>query len=80
MKVCKGATVKITDSYGFNYAQSSIGGVISSELDQNLMVKKVKNLFIVGEAVNVCGECGGYNLQWAWSSGILVGNHIAGLA
>ena len=80
MKVCKGATVKITDSYGFNYAQSSIGGVIASELDQNLMLNKIKNMFIVGEAVNVCGECGGYNLQWAWSSGILVGNHIAGLA
>ena len=45
------------------------GGVPASELDANtLELKKIKNMFVCGEAVNVDGECGGYNLQWAWSS------------
>ena len=39
------------------------------ELDGGLMSKKQKNLYIIGELADVDGECGGYNLQWAFSSG-----------
>lgn len=77
MMSAKHFKVKSTGTYGFAYAQSSIGGVPEKELTENLESKILPNLYFVGESVNVCGECGGYNLQWAWSSGILVGKHIA---
>jgi len=54
------------------------GGVHLSELDDKLQSKKYKNLFVIGEAVNVDGECGGYNLQWAWTSGAIVSNELNG--
>lgn len=75
--VSKNMRFGITDSFGFNFAQSSVGGILSNELDEHLMAKKVPSLYFCGEAVNVCGECGGYNLQWAWSSGILAGRSAA---
>lgn len=78
MKSCKNFSVEVEGTYGFSYAQSSIGGVFASELNNSLESKIVPNLYVVGEAVNVCGECGGYNLQWAWSSGITAGEDIAG--
>ncbi len=73
----KAITFDINDSFGFNFAQSSVGGVIECELDENLMAKKVDGLYFSGEAINVCGECGGYNLQFAWSSGIIAGTSAA---
>ena len=76
-KVSKALFVGIDDSFGFSYAQSSVGGISTKELDPNLMSKKVDGLYVVGEAVDVCGECGGYNLQWAWSSGIVAGKNVA---
>ena len=45
------------------------------ELTEEFMSKKAKDLYIIGEMVDVDGICGGYNLQFAWASG-----HIAGLA
>ena len=52
------------------------GGVLLSSLDDNLQSKKVKGLYFVGEACDVDGECGGYNLQWAWTSAKIVGDAI----
>ncbi len=49
------------------------GGLCLDALDDNLQCKKVKNLYFVGEACDVDGECGGYNLQWAWTSAKIVG-------
>ncbi|MDD4815710.1 MAG: aminoacetone oxidase family FAD-binding enzyme [Clostridia bacterium] len=53
------------------------GGFDLSEFD-NLQSKKIKGLFACGEASGVFGFCGGYNLQYAWSSGVFVSNQIAG--
>ncbi|MDY2696281.1 MAG: NAD(P)/FAD-dependent oxidoreductase, partial [Eubacteriales bacterium] len=49
------------------------GGVELNSLDNNLQAKNCKGLYFIGETVNVDGLCGGYNLQWAWTSGKIVG-------
>lgn len=49
-------------------AQVMSGGLNPREFDDNLMSVKVKNAFAIGEALDIDGDCGGYNLQWAWSS------------
>ncbi|MFI3167719.1 MAG: aminoacetone oxidase family FAD-binding enzyme [Bacillota bacterium] len=71
---------KITKSFAFDFvgnlsfakAQSTVGGVPLAEFDKNLQSIITPNLFACGEALNVCGECGGFNLQWAWSSAFAV--------
>jgi predicted Rossmann fold flavoprotein len=68
----------ITDTNSFENAQVCAGGVSTKEIDENTMESKLsKNLYLVGEIVDVDGTCGGYNLQWAWSSGHLAGS-VAG--
>ncbi len=52
------------------------GGVSLEDLDENLMHKNVRGLYFVGEVCDVDGVCGGYNLQWAWTSGHIVGERI----
>ncbi|MBR5514305.1 MAG: aminoacetone oxidase family FAD-binding enzyme [Ruminococcus sp.] len=54
-------------------AQSTMGGVHSSCVDNNLQSKLHKGMYICGEILDTAGDCGGYNLQWAWSSGMLAG-------
>ena len=49
------------------------GGVKIDALNDNLECKNIKNLYFCGEVCDVDGECGGYNLQWAWTSGAIVG-------
>lgn len=64
----------ISETNTFDHAQVSAGGVSTEEIDENTMESKLsKNLFLTGELVDVDGTCGGYNLQWAWSSGYLAG-------
>lgn len=59
---------------GFEYCQISAGGVPVSEVDpRTLQSKKVKGLYLTGETLDVVGPCGGYNLQYAFSSGALAG-------
>ena len=56
-------------NFGFSKAEVSRGGVLANELDTNtLEAKKIKNLYFIGEVVDVTGELGGYNFQWAFSS------------
>ena len=53
---------------GFNNAQTTIGGVDTKEVNENTLESKiVKGLYFSGEILDVDGDCGGYNLQWAWS-------------
>ncbi len=52
------------------------GGVPLEDLDENLMHKKLQGAYFVGEICDVDGVCGGYNLQWAWTSGHIVGEEI----
>ena len=59
---------------GFNEAQVCRGGAAPGHISyEDLSLKGVPGAFVCGEAANVTGRCGGYNLQWAWSSGLLAG-------
>ncbi len=64
-------------NFGFSKAEVSRGGVMANELfAYSLETKKVKNLYFIGEVVDVTGELGGYNFQWAFSSGVVCSNSI----
>jgi len=64
-------------NFGFTKAEVSRGGVLSSELNHNSLESiKVKNLYFIGEVVDITGELGGYNFQWAFSSGVMCGKTI----
>ncbi|MEG2002944.1 MAG: aminoacetone oxidase family FAD-binding enzyme, partial [Clostridia bacterium] len=76
MQTAKNYRVKITETNGVNFAQVSLGGVPTSELTANLESKLVEHLYITGEACDVTGVCGGYNLQWAWTSAQIVASTI----
>jgi len=59
----------VTDTNSFTNAQVTAGGVNTTEVDPITMESKlVKNLYFAGEILDVDGDCGGFNLQWAWSS------------
>ena len=69
-----GWTVKPVGSEGYRTAEVTLGGVDTAALDQQTMqAKRVAGLYFVGEAVDVTGWLGGYNFQWAWSSGWAAG-------
>ena len=60
-------------------AQVTAGGIAVSEFDPNSLESRLcPGLFACGEVLDVDGDCGGYNLQWAWSSGKLAGIAAAG--
>mgnify|MGYP003290376769 CR=1 FL=1 len=70
--------IKIKNSRSFDYAQVTAGGADCSQFNiQTMESILVENTFCCGEALNIDGDCGGYNLQWAWASGRLAGNTIA---
>ncbi|MDD4839409.1 MAG: aminoacetone oxidase family FAD-binding enzyme [Clostridia bacterium] len=60
--------LKITGLGDASLAQVVSGGLSFEEFDQNLMSTIVPNLYAMGEALDIDGDCGGYNLQWAWTS------------
>lgn len=63
----------------FADAQVTVGGIPAAEINcETLELKKVKNMYVCGEAVNVDGDCGGYNLQWAWSSAYVAASSAVG--
>ena len=69
-------TVKPVGSEGYRTAEVTLGGVDTAALDQQTMeAKAVPGLFFIGEVVDVTGWLGGYNFQWAWSSGWAAGQH-----
>lgn len=70
--------IDIIGTKGFDYAQASAGGVDTSEINPTTMESRlVPGLYFAGEVLDVDGMCGGYNLQWAWSSGYMAGNAAA---
>ena len=64
---------EVSGNRGFEYAQTTSGGVVFDELNDDLSLKKIPGLYVCGEETDVDGLCGGYNLQWAFSSGHLAG-------
>lgn len=78
VQAIKHFTFEITGTRGFKFAQATAGGICLDEIDlQTMASKMVPNLYITGEVLDVDGDCGGYNLQWAWSTGILAGREAA---
>lgn len=61
----------------FDNAQCALGGVKGSEIDAATMKSRsVEGLYVCGEAIDICGECGGYNLHFAFASGIIAGESL----
>ena len=76
--VLKKYRVKILDTTGFKNAQVTAGGVSLNEVNtETLESGIVKGLYFSGEVLDVYGECGGFNLQWAWASGYIAGKNVA---
>ncbi len=77
-RYAKNVRVELSDTKGFAAAQVSAGGVDTGEIHAETMESAlVPGLYFAGEVVDVDGMCGGYNLQWAWSSGYVAGMHAA---
>lgn len=70
----KNLTFNVVGNYDNNQVFS--GGVKLDQLDENLQSKQIENLYFCGEVCDVDGLCGGYNLQWAWTSGHIVGSAL----
>ncbi len=71
-----GWVINPTGSEGYRTAEVTLGGVDTNELSsKTMMSKKNPGLFFIGEVVDVTGHLGGYNFQWAWSSGFVAGQH-----
>ena len=69
-------SLEITGYNGFDKAQVASGGIKLTEINDNFECKNIKDLYIVGEALDVDGDCGGYNLAFAFLSGIIAGENI----
>ena len=70
----KGLEVSLTEPLGMDHAQVTAGGVMTEDFYADTMEsKKVPGLYACGEVLDIDGDCGGFNLQWAWSSGRLAG-------
>lgn len=67
-------TLPVTGVMGMENAQVTAGGIVTDEFDpQTLESRPAPGVFATGEVLDIDGDCGGYNLQWAWSSGRLAG-------
>ena len=76
----KGLEVSLTEPMGMDSAQVTAGGIVTAEFDSHTMESRlISGLYACGEVLDIDGDCGGYNLQWAWSSGHLAGLHAGGL-
>lgn len=73
-RTLKALQITLTEPMGMDHAQVTAGGVITDDFDPKTMESRlVKDLYVCGEVLDIDGDCGGYNLQWAWSSGYLAG-------
>ena len=73
-RTVKGFCVCVTEPLGMDCAQVTAGGIVTGEFDPMTMCSRiVPGVYACGEVLDVDGDCGGYNLQWAWSSGRLAG-------
>ncbi|MBD5636489.1 MAG: aminoacetone oxidase family FAD-binding enzyme [Clostridia bacterium] len=75
-ELLKAFPLTVEGKEGFSEAQVTKGGIRLSETDENLMSRFQKGLYFAGEILNADGECGGYNLQWAFTSAFAVSEGI----
>ncbi len=77
-KILKEFTITYKGLDSFDHAQVTVGGVNVNEVVSNtLEAKNYKNLYFCGEILDIDGDCGGYNLQWAWTSAFVVAEAIS---
>ncbi|MEA2050517.1 MAG: NAD(P)/FAD-dependent oxidoreductase [Campylobacterota bacterium] len=73
----KNLSFDIVDTKGFDSCEVCAGGVDTFEINSKTMESKLyKNLFFTGEVLDVDGDCGGYNLHWAWASSYVLANNM----
>ena len=78
-RLIKSLEVPLTETLGMDAAQVTAGGIMTDEFNPaTLESRLVPGLYACGEVLDIDGDCGGYNLQWAWSSGHLAGKHAGG--
>ena len=79
VRAVKSFEVSLTEPMGMDSAQVTAGGIVTAEFNEKTMESRlIPGLYACGEVLDVDGDCGGYNLQWAWSSGYLAGSHAGG--
>lgn len=77
VQALKNFTLTVTGTLGFNYAQVTRGGIKTDKINPYTMESKIQNgVYIVGETLDVDGDCGGYNLTFAFVSGIIAARAI----
>lgn len=78
LSLCKHFFVEIIGTNDFEQAQVCAGGVKTTEVNQQTLESIYESdLYLVGELLDIDGICGGYNLQWAWSTGFIAGKNAA---
>lgn len=78
MQQYKDFCIPISQANTIDKAQICAGGVDFTQVTEKLESKLIDGLFLTGEMLDVDGKCGGYNLQWAWTSGYIAGKNAAG--
>lgn len=78
MCMVKQWVVTCRDTMGYDKAQVCSGGITLNQLNGQLESVNHKGLYVCGEVLDVDGKCGGYNLQWAWTSGYITGKAASG--
>jgi predicted Rossmann fold flavoprotein len=69
--------LKPKSTEGFDTAEATVGGIDTHELSSKTMESKsISGLYFIGEVIDVTGQLGGYNLQWAWASGFAAGQYV----
>jgi predicted flavoprotein YhiN len=68
--------LKPAGTEGYRTAEVTLGGVDTRDLSSKTMESPVSGLFFIGEVVDVTGHLGGFNFQWAWSSGYAAGQSV----
>jgi len=75
--ILKNITLHVDDTKGFKTAEVTAGGVNTQDINSQTMESKLqRGLFFSGEVIDIDADCGGYNLHWAWASGMSAGNNI----
>jgi hypothetical protein len=69
--------IKPSGTTGYVKAEVTLGGVDTNELSSKTMeAKRISGLYFIGEVVDVTGQLGGFNFQWAWASGFVAGQYV----
>lgn len=77
-KLVKSFKIPLKEPMGMDHAQVTAGGIHTKDfIDSTMESSLIKGLFACGEVLDIDGDCGGFNLQWAWSSGRLAGQNAA---